>query len=54
MIVRRLTVAIKRQGRFQVTIEILIVVNGIFLGLQVLEWSNLRSEQQEEISTGRT
>jgi hypothetical protein len=34
MILRRMTGALKRQDWFQITIEIFIVVIGIFLGLQ--------------------
>jgi len=42
MILQKLASAIRRQDWFQVTIEILIVVIGIFLGLQVTEWNETR------------
>lgn len=48
MILRRMTNAVKRQDWFQVTIEILIVVIGIFLGLQVTEWNEGRELRAEE------
>jgi len=35
MILARMTASIRRQDWFQVTLEILIVVIGIFLGVQV-------------------
>lgn len=38
MILQRMASAIKRQDWFQVNIEVLIVVIGIFLGLQVQAW----------------
>lgn len=48
MILQRVASAIKRQDWFQVTIEILIVVIGIFLGLQVQAWYDARSDEAEE------
>lgn len=42
MILQRMAGAIKRQDWFQVTIEIFIVMIGIFLGLQVQEWNETR------------
>ncbi len=48
MIIQRLAAAIRRQDWFQVTIEIFIVVIGIFLGLQVSEWNEKREARIEE------
>lgn len=45
MIITKLANAIKRQDWFQVTIEIFIVVIGIFMGLQVTDWANERSNR---------
>lgn len=50
MILRRLTDAIRKQDWFQVTVEILIVVIGIFLGLQVTEWNEGRVERTQEVN----
>lgn len=50
MIIRRIADAIRAQNWFTVTIEILIVVIGIFLGLQVTEWNNARNETQDQIN----
>jgi len=41
MMLQRMAQALKRQDWFQVTIEVLIVVIGIFLGLQVTKWNGL-------------
>lgn len=48
MIIHRLTNAIKRQDWFQVTVEIFIVIIGIFLGLQVQAWYDGKLAQEEE------
>lgn len=50
MILRRIAQAIKTQDWFQVIIEILIVMIGIFLGLQVTEWNEDRLDRVEEQS----
>jgi hypothetical protein len=44
MILRRFTDAFRRQDWFTVTIETLMVVLGVFLGLQVNNWNEARSE----------
>jgi len=44
MIIRRMAEAIREQNWFTVIIEILIVVIGIFLGLQVTEWNEVRKD----------
>lgn len=48
MILRRIATAIKTQDWFQVTVEILIVVIGIFLGLQVTDWNDGREAKADE------
>lgn len=42
MILRKLAEAIRRQDWFTVVVEVLIVVIGIFIGLQVDDWNQLR------------
>lgn len=49
MILRRLAEAISGQNWFTVVLEILIVVIGIFIGLQVDDWNQVRKDRQEEI-----
>lgn len=49
MILRRLLSAVKKQDWFTVVIEILIVMIGIFLGLQVTEWNKARTDSQREV-----
>jgi hypothetical protein len=48
MIIKRISEGIKNQDWFVVTIEIMIVVVGIFIGLQVDDWNNVRVFQQKE------
>lgn len=48
MILTRLANAIRHQNWSQIITEILIVVIGIFLGLQVTEWNEGRVERLEE------
>ena len=48
MILQRMSQAIKRQDWFQVTIELFIVMVGIFLGLQVQEWNERREAMVDE------
>lgn len=48
MIIRRMADAIRDQNWFTVIVEILIVVIGIFLGLQVTEWSEARGDRADE------
>ena len=45
MLLRRLGEAIRQQNWFTVVIEILVVVVGIFLGLQVDDWNNERKDR---------
>ena len=46
MILRRLTTALRKQDWFTVAIETLIVVFGVFIGLQVNNWNEARVERQ--------
>lgn len=48
MILHRLASAIRNQNWSQIITEILIVVIGIFLGLQVTDWAEGRAERAEE------
>ena len=48
MILRHLAVSIREQNWFVVVLEILIVVVGIFIGLQVDDWNKSRQEQNQE------
>jgi hypothetical protein len=47
MILRRLANALRRQDWFTVLIELLIVVVGIFIGLQVDDWNQRRIEKRQ-------
>lgn len=47
MILRRLAEAFRRQDWFAVLIETLIVVTGIFIGVQATDWANDRAEQKQ-------
>jgi hypothetical protein len=44
MILRRLTTAFRKQDWFTVVVETLIVVFGVFMGLQVNNWNAARAE----------
>ncbi len=46
MILRRIVDAFRRQDRFTVFVETLIVVLGVFLGLQVNNWNAARADKQ--------
>ncbi len=48
MILRRLATALRRQDWFTVVIETLIVVLGVFLGLQVNNWNEARIARADE------
>jgi len=48
MILRRIAEAFRRQDWFTVFIETMIVVLGVFLGLQVNNWNEARSERAKE------
>jgi len=46
MILRKLSDAIREQNWFTVVLEILVVVVGIYIGLQADEWNQTRKENQ--------
>ena len=48
MILRRLAEGVRQQDWFTVVVEVLIVVVGIFLGLQVDDWNNARKDRIDE------
>lgn len=48
MILRRLARAIREQNWFSVVLEVVIVVVGIFIGLQVDEWNQRRLERESD------
>lgn len=50
MILRRMMQNIKTQNWFAVVVEFVIVVFGVFVGLQVQEWNNQRQFQNQEIA----
>ena len=49
MILRRLTDAFRKQDWFTVAVETLIVVLGVFLGLQVNNWNEARGARAQEV-----
>ncbi len=48
MILRRITEHVRAQNWFAVAIEFVIVVVGVFVGLQAQDWSTARAEQKAE------
>lgn len=48
MIIRRLGEAIARQDWFVVLIELIVLVVGIFIGLQVDDWNQARKDRNDE------
>jgi len=48
MILRRFTKHVTDQNWFAVGLDIIVVVVGIFLGLQVTEWNEMRKERDKE------
>ena len=48
MILRRLSEAITKQNWFIVVIEVLVIVVGIFIGLQVDDWNETRKDRKDE------
>lgn len=49
MLLRRITQHIKDQNWFAVFIDFIIVVVGVFIGIQVANWNDARAERQREI-----
>ena len=47
MILRRITTALRKQDWFTVAVETLIVMFGVFLGLQVNNWNQARFERAD-------
>ena len=50
MILRRIAAAFRQQDWFTVTVEVMIVVLGVFIGLQVNNWNESRVDRQREAS----
>jgi hypothetical protein len=50
LIIKRLTTSIRQQDWFSVAVELLIVVVGIFLGIQAADWNDNRKARAEEHS----
>ena len=48
MILRRLALALARQDWSTILVEVLIVVVGIFIGLQVDDWNTARQDRRDE------
>jgi hypothetical protein len=48
MILRRLSQSLKTQNWTAIWIEFILLVSGVFLGIQVQQWSNERSERKLE------
>jgi hypothetical protein len=48
MILRRISEHVKSQNWFAVSVEFVIVVLGVFMGLQVQDWNEVRKERIEE------
>lgn len=48
MILRRISDAFRKQDWFTVAVETLIVVFGVFIGLQVNNWNNARQDRDDE------
>ena len=49
MILRRLTTALRKQDWVTVVIEIMIVVLGVFIGIQVANWNESLAENRREV-----
>ena len=50
MILRRLADSIRRQDWFTVLLEVVIVVIGVFIGIQVANWNEMRTQNALEMS----
>ena len=48
MILRRITQHVKDQNWFAVGLDFLIVVVGVFIGIQVANWNDARSDARAE------
>ena len=50
MILRRISESIRRQDWFTVLLEVVIVVIGVFIGIQVANWNEMRTQNALEMS----
>lgn len=48
MILRRIGEAVRRQDWFVVLVEVLVVIFGVFIGLQVDDWNQARQDREAE------
>ena len=48
MILRRVTAHVKTQNWFAVALDLLIVIVGVFIGIEVANWNEARQERSEE------
>ena len=48
MILRRISESIRRQDWFVLLLEVVIVVAGVFIGIEVANWNETRQERQDE------
>ena len=48
MIVRRFMKHVTDQNWFAVGLDVIVVITGIFLGMQVTDWNNQRKDADEE------
>ena len=48
MILRRMTEHVKAQNWFAVGLDFLIVVVGVFIGIEIANWNQARQDSQEE------
>ena len=49
MLLRRITTHIKEQNWFAVIVDLLVVVIGIYLGMQASDWSQYHLDRQTEV-----
>ncbi|MFO7764097.1 MAG: DUF6090 family protein [Wenzhouxiangellaceae bacterium] len=49
MILKKLAGAVRRQDWFTVLLEVLIVVLGVFIGIQVANWNEAQSDRKREL-----
>ena len=52
MILRRLTEHLKQQHWTAIAIELVIVVLGVFIGIQVANWNEARRDHDRERASG--
>jgi hypothetical protein len=54
MILRRLSQSLKEQNWMAIAIEFVLLVLGVFLGIQVANWNAERETRQKSARTGPT